>query len=63
MSLTTIAGTIAIIAKKIEPGKVICDITLSKYSEVSFPGRIPGTNPPLRFKSSDILFVGTVMAV
>ena len=38
-------------------------ITESKYSAVSFPGLIPGTNPPLLFKSSDILFVGTVIAV
>jgi hypothetical protein len=49
--------------KKRDPGNVICDITVSKYSEVSFPGRIPGTKPPLRFRSSDILFVGTVIAV
>ena len=44
-------------------GGLMCDITVSKKSLVSFPGLTPGTNPPLRFKSSDILFVGTVIAV
>ena len=34
-----------------------------KNSDVSPPGLIPGTKPPLLFKSSDILFVGTVIAV
>jgi hypothetical protein len=36
---------------------------LSKNSDVSPPGLIPGTKPPLLFKSSAILFVGTVIAV
>ena len=57
------AGSTEIRAKKIEPGNVIRDITLSKKSDVSKPGLIPGTKPPLRFKSSAILLVGTVMAV
>ena len=30
---------------------------------MSVPGLIPGINPPLRFKSSAILFVGTVIAL
>ncbi len=58
-----IAGNTETAAKNNEPGNVIRDIILSKNSEVSPPGLMPGTKPPLLFKSSDILFVGTVMAV
>ena len=43
--------------------KVIKDMILSKKSPVSFPGRIPGIKPPLLFRSSAILLVGTVIAV
>ena len=50
-------------AKNIDPGNVINDIILSKKSDVSTPGRTPGTNPLLLFKSSAILLVGTVIAV
>ena len=60
---TTIAGKTAITARYRDPGKVIRDITESRNSDVSLPGLIPGTNPPLLFKSSDILLVGTVIAV
>ena len=63
ITLTRIAGNTAIKARNKEPGNVINDITLSKNSEVYNPGRIPGINPPLLFKSSAILLVGTEIAV
>ncbi|CAI8200308.1 MAG: Uncharacterised protein [Flavobacteriaceae bacterium] len=50
-------------AKNTDPGKVICDMILSRNSAVSPPGLMPGIKPPLLFKSSAILFVGTVIAV
>src|SRR5690606_41639148 len=45
ISFTIMAGNTAINAKNIDPGNVICDIILSRYSEVSVPGRIPGIKP------------------
>src|SRR5690554_3318587 len=51
------------IASISDPGNVINDITRSKKFAVSGPGLIPGMKPPLRFKSSAILLVGTLIAV
>ena len=57
------AGKIATIPKKIEPGKVILDIMLSKYSAVDRPGFTPGMNPPIFYISSAIWLGLTVIAV
>ena len=54
-----LAGRIANKASNKEPGKVILLNTVSKNSAVGAPGLIPGTNPPLRFKSSAMEFVFT----
>ena len=48
------AGRIATKPKKMEPGSVILERTLSKNSEVFLPGFTPGMNPPFLFKSSAI---------
>ena len=49
------AGKIATIARKIDPGSVILDKILSKYSTVFFPGLMPGTKPPfLRISSANL---------
>ncbi|MNR55875.1 hypothetical protein D3C85_1763420 [compost metagenome] len=53
-NLTAIDGRIAIIARKIAPGKVILEITSSINVDVDKPGLIPGINPPFFFMSSDI---------
>ena len=63
INFTTTAGNTATIARKIEPGKVICDMIESKILDVSVPGLIPGIKPPLLFKSSAILFVGTGLQI
>ena len=63
INFTTTAGNTATIARNIEPGRVICDMIESKIFDVSVPGLIPGIKPPLLFRSSAILLVGTVIAV
>ncbi len=60
---TANAGRIATAARKMAPGNVIFDKMLSINSAVCFPGFMPGTNPPLRFKLSAMSFDGTVIAV
>ena len=60
MNFTTTAGNTATNARNIDPGKVIWDIIASSKFDVSVPGLIPGIKPPLLFKSSAILLVGTV---
>jgi len=60
---TAVKGRIATIAKNIEPGNVILDITVSIKSAVFFPGFTPGINPPLRFNSSEICCGFIVIAV
>jgi hypothetical protein len=43
---------IATNARYIEPGAVMRERTYCKYSDVGFPARIPGTNPPYFFMLS-----------
>ncbi len=57
------AGMMAMKPKKIDPGKVILDKILSKYSAVFFPGLTPGMKPPFFFKSSAIWLGLIVIAV
>ena len=58
-----IAGSTAIRARNNEPGNVILETTVSTCSAVSSPGRTPGINPPLFFKSSAILLGLIIIAV
>ncbi len=57
------AGIIAIIARAIEPGRVIFEIISSIKLAVACPGLTPGIKPPFFFISSDICFGLTVIAV
>ena len=57
------AGKIATIARNTDPGRVILVNILSRYSEVCFPGLIPGTKPPFLFISSPICVGFIVNAV
>ena len=52
-----------IVPENIDPGSVILDKILSKYSAVFFPGLTPGINPPFLFMSSAICVGLIVIAV
>ena len=52
VSADRIVGSVAMAARKIAPTMVILDVTFCRYSDVAFPGLMPGMKPPFDFRLS-----------